>query len=58
MEDWDELHTNLKRIDEAGEATGLKINIPKTMNMVFGQENIIEELMIGGIRIENVTELV
>jgi len=49
---------NLKRINEAGEATGLNVNTYKTMTIVFGQENNIEELMIGSTRIENVTEFV
>jgi len=57
-EDWDELQENLKQLNEAGEASGLKINIQKTITMVFGQENIIEELMINSTRIENVTEFV
>jgi len=47
-EDRDE---NLKRLNEAGEASGLKINVQKTMTMVFGQQNIIEELMINSTRI-------
>jgi len=38
-------------------ASGLKINIQKTLTIVFGQ-NIIEELMINSTRIENVTGLV
>jgi len=45
-EDKDELQENLKRLNEAREASGLKINIQKTMTIVFGQENIIEALMI------------
>jgi len=57
-EDTDELQENLKQLNEAGEASGLKINIQKTMTMVFGQGNIIEELMINSTRIENVTEIV
>jgi len=40
------------------EASGLKINIQKTMTMVFRRENVIEELMINSTRIENVTEFV
>jgi len=52
-EDWDELQENLRR-----EASGLKINIQKTMTMVLGQENIIEKLMMNSTRIENVTECV
>jgi len=35
-EDRDELQENLKQLNEAGEASGLKINIRKTMKMVFG----------------------
>jgi len=42
-EDRDEMQENLKRLNEAGKASGLKINIQKTTTMVFGQENIIEE---------------
>ena len=34
----------------------LKIHIQKTMTVVFGQENIIEELIINNMRIENVIE--
>jgi len=41
----------------AAEASGLKINIQKTMTMVFGQ-NIVEDLMTDRTRIENVTEFV
>jgi len=55
-EDRDELQENMKQLNEAGEASGLKINIQKTMTMVFGQENIIKELIINSPRIENVTE--
>ena len=40
----DELQENLKRINEAGEDAGLKINNQKTMTMIFEQLNIIEEL--------------
>ena len=57
-EDRDELQGNLERINEAGEAAGLQINIEKTMTMVFGQESIEEKLEIGGRSIENVTEFV
>ena len=45
-EDRDELQENLKQLNEAEEAAGLKINIQKIMTMVFGQENIIEKFMI------------
>jgi hypothetical protein len=57
-EDRDELQGNLERINEAGEAAGLQINIEKTMTMVFGQECIEEELEIGDRNIVNVTEFV
>jgi len=57
-EDRDKLQENLKRLNEAEEASELKINIQKTLTMVFGQENIIEGLMINNTRIENVTEFV
>ncbi len=57
-EDRVELKGNLDRINEAGEAAGLQINIEKTMTMVFGQEDIEEELEIRGRSIENVTEFV
>ncbi|XP_016299301.1 uncharacterized protein LOC107656114 [Sinocyclocheilus anshuiensis] len=57
-EDRVELQGNLDRINEAGEAAGLQINIEKTMTMVFGQEDIEEELEIRGRSIENVTEFV
>ena len=57
-EDRDELQGNLERINEAGEAARLQINIEKTMTMVFGQESIEEKLEIGGRSIENVTEFV
>ena len=40
------------------QARSQEINIKKTVTMVFGQENIIVELMIGSTRIENVTEFV
>jgi len=54
-EDMDDLQENLKRIDEAGETAGCR----SIMNyMVFGQENVIEKLMIGSMRIENVSEFV
>ncbi len=55
-EDRVELQGNLDRINEAGEAAGLQINIEKTM--VFGQEVIEEEMEIKGRSIENVTEFV
>jgi len=57
-EDRDALQENLKRLNEAGEASGLKINIQKTMTTIIGQENIVEELMINSTRIENVREFV
>jgi hypothetical protein len=60
-EDRDDLQGNLERINEvneAGEAAGLQINIEKTMTMMFGQEDIEEELKISGRNIENVTEFV
>ena len=57
-EDRDELQANLERINEAGEAAGLQINIEKTMTMVFGQESIEKELEVGGRSIENVAEFV
>jgi len=41
------MQENLKQIDEAGEAAGLKTNIQKTKTMVFGQEAIKEKLWIG-----------
>jgi len=44
-EDRDELQENLKRFNEAEKASELKINIQKTMTMVFGQETILEELI-------------
>ncbi len=55
-EDRVELKGNLDWINEAGEAAGLQINIEKTMTMVFGQEDIEEELEIRGRSIENVME--
>ncbi len=57
-EDRVELQGNLDRINEAGEAAALQINIEKTMTMVFGQEDIEEEMEIRGKSIENVTEFV
>jgi len=56
----DRLQEHLKQINKAGEATGLKINIliQKTKTMVFGQEAIKEELLIGNTRIEHVMEFV
>jgi len=54
--DRDVLQENLKWLNEVGEASRLKINIRKTMTMMFGQENIVEELMIDSTGIENVTE--
>ena len=61
-EEKDELQENLELINEAGEAAGLKINIQKTMTMVFGQgqEKITEKLMISSrpTQIENVNEFV
>jgi len=53
----DELQENLKRPNEAGEASGLKINKQETMTMVFGQENIVDELMIDSIRIKNINRV-
>ena len=57
-EDRDELQGNLEKVNEAGEAAELQINIEKTRTMVFGQEEITEELEIGDRKIENVTDLV
>ncbi len=57
-EDRVELQGNLDRINEAGEAAELQINIERTMTVVFGQENIEEEMEIRGRSIENVTEFV
>ena len=57
-EDRDELQGNLEKVNEAGEAAELQINIEKTRTMVFGQEEITEELEIGDRKIENVTEFV
>ena len=47
-EDRDKLQGNLERINEAGEAAGLQINTENIMTMVFGQEDIKEELEIRG----------
>jgi len=58
VEDRDELQENLKGINEAGEAAEQKITIKNIMTMVFGQEYIIEKLIISSTRIENVTEFV
>jgi len=49
----DRLQERLKQISVAGEAAGLKIDIQKTKTMVFGQEAIEGELLIGNTRIEN-----
>ncbi len=57
-EDRVELQGNLDRINEAGEAAGLQINIEKTVTMVFGQEDIEDEMEIRGRSIKNVTEFV
>ena len=57
-EDRDKLQQNLVKINEAGEAVGLKINIGKTMTMVNGSKNIVKNLEIGSNKIENVTEFV
>ncbi len=57
-EDRVELQGNLDRINEAGEAAGLQINIEKTMTMVFWQEDIEDEMEIRGRSITNVTEFV
>jgi len=40
----------------AGEAAGLRINIGKTKTMVFGSETIEQQMKVGNIEIENVTE--
>jgi hypothetical protein len=57
-EDRDRLQGNLEKVNEAGEAAGLQINIEKTTTMVFVQEEISEELEIRDRKIENVTEFV
>jgi hypothetical protein len=44
LEDRKKLQGNMERINEAGEAAGLQINMKKTMTMVFGQGDIQEEL--------------
>jgi len=40
----------------AGEAAGLRINIGNTKTMVFGSETTKQQLKVGNIEIENVTE--
>ncbi len=57
-EDRVELQGDMNQINEAGEAAELQINIERTMTVVFGQENIEEEMEIRGRSIENVTEFV
>ncbi len=57
-EDRVELQGNLDRINEVGEAAELQINTEKTMTMVFGQENIEEEMEIRGRSINNFTKFV
>jgi hypothetical protein len=57
-ENRDELQGNLEKINEAGKAAGLEINIDKTMTMMFGQEDIVKALEIDGRAVANVTEFV
>jgi hypothetical protein len=52
------LQENLTRINKAGEAAGLKINIGKTKTMVTGRADIEQQVEVGGNRIENVQEFV
>jgi len=50
------LQANINTLHTAGEAAGLRINIGKTKTMVFGSETIEQQMKVGNIEIENVTE--
>jgi len=50
----DELQDNLRMVDEAGKAAGLKININKTKTMLSGKEDIGQHLVVDSSKVENV----
>ena len=50
------LQANISTLHMAGEAAGLRINIDKTKTMVFGSETIEQQMKVGNIELENVTE--
>jgi len=54
----DKLEDNLRILDEASKAAGLKINISKTKTMVSGREDIGQHLVVDSSEVENVTEFV
>jgi len=51
----DELHDNLRIVDEASKAAGLKINISKTKTLVSGREDIGQHLVLDSSEVQNVT---
>jgi len=50
----DKLQDNLRIVDEASKAAGLKINISKTKTMVSGREDIGQHLVVDSSEVENV----
>ena len=45
-------------MNDAGNRAGLKINIRKTKTMVFGREEMANEIKVGDQKVENVKEFV
>ena len=52
------LQNSVKLLSEAGIDAGLRINIEKTKTMVFGKEDIEQQIEVLNSRIENVKEFV
>src|SRR5207244_4058628 len=53
-----ELQNSVKLLSEAGIDAGLRINIKKTKTMIFGKEDIEQQIEVLNSRIENVKEFV
>src|SRR5437870_5968959 len=52
------LQNSVKLLTEAGIDAGLRINIEKTKTMIFGKEDIEQQIEVLNSRIENVKEFV
>src|SRR5437870_6531049 len=52
------LQNSVKLLSEAGIDAGLRINIEKTKTMIFGKEDIEQQIEVLNSRIENVKEFV
>src|SRR6218665_686798 len=52
------LQDSVRVLNDAGNRAGLKINIGKTKTMVFGREEMANEINVGDQKVENVKEFV